>query len=338
MVSMKDISVICGVSIATVSKALNDHSDIGEETKIKIRQVAKEMGYFPNSSARALKTNRTYNIGVLFVDEAQSGLTHDYFSHVLDEFKKTVEEKGYDITFINNSRQGRGKMSYLEHCRYRGFDGVIMACVDFYGPQVTELVRSNLPIVVIDHVFHNKIAIQSDNIAGMRDLVQYVYEQGHRKIAYIHGADSAVTQSRLASFYKHMDELGLDIPVEYIKEAAYRDSKTAGARTEELLNLKCPPTCILYPDDFSCFGGMNVIKERGMSIPEDISVAGYDGIRLGRHIEPQLTTLKQNTKEMGKKAGERLIALIEQPKTTFIENVVISGEVYVGKTVKELKN
>ena len=315
MVSMKDISAVCGVSIATVSKALNDHSDIGEETKIHIRRVAKEMGYFPNSSARALKTNRTYNIGVLFVDEALSGLTHDYFSHVLDNFKKTVEENGYDITFINNSRKGRNQMSYLEHCRYRGFDGVIIACVDFYDAQVIELVISDIPVVTIDHLFNNRIAVMSDNVRGMQELLQYVYNQGHRKVAYIHGADSAVTQARLSSFYKNAEDLGLQIPDEYIKTSAYRDSKAAGQATEELLRLKNPPTCILYPDDFSCFGGINMIKENGLRIPEDISVAGYDGIRIGRHIEPQLTTLRQNTKELGVKAGEKLISLIEHPKT-----------------------
>lgn len=94
MVSMKDIAIACGVSVATVSKALNDHGDIGKETKEKIRRIAKEMGYLPNAMARALKTNRTYNIGVLFVDEAQSGPTHDYFSQVLDSFKRAVEAKG----------------------------------------------------------------------------------------------------------------------------------------------------------------------------------------------------------------------------------------------------
>lgn len=93
MVSMKDISIACGVSVATVSKALNDHKDIGEETKKRIRQIAKEMGYVPNSASKALKTRRTYNIGVLFTDEARSGLTHDYFSYVLDNFKRTVEDR-----------------------------------------------------------------------------------------------------------------------------------------------------------------------------------------------------------------------------------------------------
>lgn len=336
MASMKDISKVCGVSIATVSKALNNHRDIGEETKAQIRQTAKEMGYQPNSSARALKTNKTYNIGVLFVDEAMNGLTHDYFANVLDSFKRTVEEKGYDITFINASKTGKNRMTYLEHCRYRGFDGVVIACVNFYDAEVEELVRSDVPVVTIDHLFNNRVAVISDNIKGMKELLTYVYEQGHRRIAYIHGADSSVTRSRLSSFYKTAEELGLEIPEEYIWESAYRDTREAGRVTAKLLELPEPPTCILYPDDFSCFGGINVIKERGMSIPQDISVAGYDGIRIGRHIEPQLTTLRQDTGRLGAVSGEKLISLIERPKTTLIEQVVVGGEVYVGRTVGKI--
>ena len=111
MVSLKDIAKACQVSVATVSKALNDHNDISAETKERIRQVAKDMGYFPNSAAKALKTNRTYNIGVLFVDEARSGLTHNYFSHVLDSFKQTAEQQGYDMTFINCCKTRPNRMT-----------------------------------------------------------------------------------------------------------------------------------------------------------------------------------------------------------------------------------
>ena len=336
MVSMKDIAGACGVSVATVSKALNNHSDIGEETKEHIRQVAKEMGYFPNSAAKALKTNRTNNIGVLFVDDAQSGLTHDYFSYVLDSFKRTAEQHGYDITFINCCKTRENRMSYLEHARYRNFDGVVIACIDFYDQEVVELVRSDIPIVTIDHMFNNRIAIISDNVKGMKDLHTYVYEKGHRRIAYIHGADSAVTQSRLSSFYRTAEELGLTIPDEYIKEAAYRNTKATYEKTQELLDLKNPPTCILYPDDFASFGGINAIKERGLRIPEDISVAGYDGIRIGRHLEPQLTTLKQDTEQIGAKAAESLIDLIENPKTTLLQPKVVTGYVFEGKTVGEI--
>lgn len=336
MVSLKDISAVCGVSVATVSKALNGHKDIGEETKKNIKRVADEMGYLPNSAAQALKTNRTYNIGVLFADDVHSGLKHDYFASVLDSMKQTVEAHGYDMTFINCSRTRPNRMSYLNHARYRGFDGVVIACVDFYDDEVAELVNSDVPVVTIDHLFNNRIAIISDNINGMKDLLTFVYDMGHRRIAYIHGMDSAVTRSRLTSFYRTAEELSIEVPDQYIKEAAYRDTDGAEAATRELLELKTPPTCILYPDDFSSFGGINAIKKMGLRIPEDISIAGYDGIGIGRHIEPQLTTLRQDTDQIGIQAGEKIISLIEKPKSTVIEQVVISGEVYKGETVGKI--
>ena len=338
MGSLKDIAIACQVSVATVSKALNNHHDIGVQTKERIKQVAKEMGYFPNSAAKALKTNRTYSLGVLFEEEDHSGLTHDYFVYVLDSLKSTAEQKGYDITFINACKTRHGRMSYLEHCRYRGFDGVIIVCVNFYDPEVLELVRSNIPTVTIDHVFDGAGAIISDNVRGMRDLVRYVYGKGHRKIAYIHARDTAVavTQCRLTSFYKTAEELGLSVPDEYVREAPYRDTKAAGVATGQLLDLADPPTCILYPDDFACYGGINVINERGLSIPGDISVAGYDGIKIARHLEPRLTTLKQDTERLGRAAAEKVIDMIERPKTTLTEPIVVEGVIYPGNSVAEI--
>lgn len=333
MVSLKDISKVCGVSVATVSKALNNHKDIGEDTKEHIRKVAKEMGYLPNLSARALKTNRTHGIGVLFVDEAMSGLTHDYFSSVLDSFKRTAEKSGYDITFINSCKDREGRMSYLEHSKYRGFDGVVLACIDFNDPEVIELVQSDIPVVTIDYLFNNRIAVISDNVTGMKELLEYVHSKGHRKIAYIHGADSAVTTNRLSSFYRTAEKLGLEIPDEYIREAAYRNTVTTYQVTNELLDLPEPPTCILYPDDFAAFGGINAIRERGLRIPQDISVAGYDGIRAVRHLEPKLTTVQQDTEQIGCLAARELISLIERPKTTIVEQIIVPGRVVEGKSV-----
>jgi len=336
MASLKDISKICGVSVATVSKALNNHSDIGEETKENIRRVAKELGYSPNLSARALKTNRTYGIGVLFADEAMSGLTHDYFSSVLDSFKRTAEKKGYDITFINSCKDRPGRMSYLEHSKYRGFDGVVLACIDFNDPEVIELVQSSIPVVTIDYLFNNRIAVVSDNVTGMKELLEYVHAMGHRKIAYIHGADSATTSSRLSSFYRTAEKLGLSMPDEYIREAAYRDTVTTYQITNELLDLYDPPTCILYPDDFAAFGGINAIRERGLRIPEDVSVAGYDGIRAARHLEPKLTTVRQDTERIGSIAATQLINLIDKPKTTIVEQIIVPGRVEEGKSVARI--
>lgn len=335
MVSIKDVSLKCGFSVATVSKALNDHSDVSAATKILIRKTAKEMGYFPNSSARALKTHRTYNLGVLFVDEAQSGLTHEYFANVLDSFKVEAEKNGYDITFINK-HMGLKTMSYYEHSKYRGVDGVVIACIDFRDKDVIELIHGELPVVTIDHVFDSRTAIVSDNIKGMKDLITYIYNMGHRKIAYIHGADSSVTKNRVGSFYKTLSELGIDVNDDYIKSGIYHDSETTAKLTKELLDLKDRPTCIIFPDDFSCIGGINAIKERGLSIPEDISVAGYDGITLSQVLNPKLTTVKQDTKTLGKSAAKKLITLIENPKATIIERVVVEGKVLAGQSVKNM--
>jgi DNA-binding LacI/PurR family transcriptional regulator len=318
-----------------VSKALNDYSDIGEETKKKVREAAEQAGYFPNSSARALKTNRTYNLGVLFVDDAHSGLTHDFFAAVLEGFKGQAESCGYDITFTIG-KNGSRNMSYLEHCKYRGVDGVVIACIDFYQPAVQQLIYSDLPVVTIDHVFDNRSAVMSDNISGMRELITYICQMGHRRIAYIHGADSSVSRNRISSFYRTTDEFGIDIPDSYIKEAGYRDTAAAEKMTHELLSLPKKPTCILYPDDFAALGGIKAIRERGLRIPEDISIAGYDGIRISQELSPKLTTIMQNAPLIGARAAEILIDMIERPKKAVIEHLTIQGELIRGESVRDL--
>lgn len=333
MVSMKDISAVCGVSVATVSKALNNHDDIGEETKMHIKKVAKEMGYLPNLSARALKTNKTYNIGVLFADESQSGLTHDYFSHVLDSFKVNAEAQGYDITFLNCSKTRANRMSYLEHSRYRGLDGIVIACINFRDPEVIELMQSDLPVLMIDYVFADRISVMSDNIKGMQDLVNYVYQMGHRRIAYIYGDDTSVTNNRLSSFFRTLEGYGIKEPDEYVRRSSYRNMRMASEQTEELLRLGKRPTCIFYPDDYSAIGGINTLKAHGLKVPEDISVAAYDGLTIAAQFEPSLTTIHQDTDSLGKIAAAKLIDLIERPKTTLIEQITVQGSLQKGKSV-----
>jgi LacI family transcriptional regulator/LacI family purine nucleotide synthesis repressor len=336
MVSLKDIAAECGVSIATVSKALNDHSDIGVETKNRIRKKANEMGYVPNAAAKSMKTNRTHNIGVLFMDDANSGLQHDFFAGVLESFKKAVEKEGYDITFISNDRTRPGRSSYLNHARYRRFDGVIIANVHFDDPEVIELVNSDIPVVTINHIYNDTTAILSDDVDGMTALVDFAIKNGHRKIAYIHGADSSVTKSRLITFNQKMEEYGIDIPEGYVEESPYRDMHGAYETTLKLLEREDIPTCILYPDDYASYGGIRAINEKGLKVPEDISVIGYDGIRVARHIRPRLTTYRQNTDEMGTQAARNLIDLIERPNTTLIKQVVIKGNLLEGDTLKKL--
>lgn len=333
MVSMKDIARACGVSVATVSKALNGQPDIGEETRVRVSQMAQKMGYMTNSAARALKTNRTYHIGVLFVDERRSGLGHEYFATMLESLKVEAEAHGYDITFINHNVGGK-PTSYLQHCRYRGVDGVVIACVDFTDPRVRELAESDLPLVTVDHMFNNRLAVVSDNVQGVEALVRYAYEKGHRKIAFLHGEKTSVTQNRLVGFYRACEELGLVIPEEYVRESAFHNPDRCAQDTLDLMNLPERPTCILFPDDYSYVGGMNALRQMGIRVPEDVSVMGYDGIHLARVIG--LTTYWQDTREIGRIAAERLISLIEHPKTTLADRIMVSGRLLEGNTVKNL--
>ncbi|MDF2822250.1 MAG: LacI family transcriptional regulator [Clostridiales bacterium] len=335
MVSMKDIAKRCNVSVATVSKALNDYKDIGEETRLSIKGVAADMGYYPNSAARSLKTHRTYNIGVLLNDEAHSGLTHEYFSAVLEGVRVEAESRGYDITFINTHNS---KMTYYQHCKYRNFDGVIIACTDFEDPEVLELIEGIIPTVTIDYIFNNCTSVISDNVKGMKELVQYVYSMGHRRIAYIHGQrEKAVTRDRLAAYYNTLEELHIEINDEYVKPSSYLDSQQAEDATYELLDLKEPPTCIIYPDDLSVTGGNNAVKNRGLKVPEDISMAGYDGTKLSQMLNPRTTTVKQDTDKIGKSAARELIDTIEKPKNAFAKRIIVEGRIISGESVGENK-
>lgn len=333
MISMKELAQHCGVSVATVSKALNDQSDIGESTKIRVKQAAEKLGYFPNAAARSLKTNRSYNIGVLFVDEANSGLTHEYFAAVLEGFKVEAEKQGYDITFING-QIGKKKVSYYEHCKYRNVDGVVIACVKFDNPEVVELLNGDIPVVTIDHINENCSSVLSDNVKGIESLMEYVYEKGHRKIAYIHGqASTTVTKARLTSFYRFLESRELSVPDDYVLEADYLDVSQAMACTSELLDRKDPPTCILYPDDTALIGGLNEIRRRDLRVPDDISIAGYDGSRLSQILNPRLTTIRQATSAIGMQAAKKLISTIDKPKTTFTEQIIVEGELITGESV-----
>ena len=334
MVTITDIAKACGVSRATVSKALNGAPDIKAETVERIRECAKEMGYHPNAAARAPKMGRSYNLGVLFSEPTGVGLTHEYFSRIFESIKAEAERLGYDITFISQNL-GTMTMDYLEHTRYRSCDGVVIASADFHDPAIVRLGESDIPTVTLDYIFDSRTAILSDNIQGMEKLVRYVYEKGHRRIAFIHGELTSVTQKRLASFKKTCAALGIQVPPEYIREAAYHDPRSSALQTRALLELPNRPTCIFYPDDFSYIGGMNELERQGLQIPRQMSTVGYDGIHLSQVLRPRLTTYKQGAERMGAEAAKQLIEEIEHPDTWLPQQITVEGLLLEGGTVAE---
>ena len=337
MVTIKDISKACGVSPATVSKALNGYTDISEETVALVRQKATELNYTPSAAARLLKTNTSHNIGVLFVDETMSGLTHEYFSYILNSVKEEAELNGYDITFIGRSA-GKTGTTFLQHCRYRNCDGVVIASVNFENPSVTELVNSEVPVVTIDYSFDNVSSVISDNVRGAHELASMLIENGHRRIAFIHGEMTSVTRKRIAGFNRALHENEIRIPPEYIVEGAYHDANVTREATARLMDLPAPPTAILFPDDISSLGGMAELQSRGLSIPDDVSVVGYDGIYLSGMLQPALTTWHQDAEMIGKESVRKLIETIEHRSTCASEEIMISGWLMEGASVRKLES
>ena len=335
MIKLKDIAEKCGVSIASVSKALHGGSDINPKTAEEIRKVAAEMGYVPNASARLLKTNRSYNIGVLFVDETSSGLEHEYFSTILNAIKEEAESLGYDITFISH-RLRNSQLTFYEHAKYRNVDGVIIASVDFKDPEVVKLVESDIPTVTIDYEFNGRSSVVSDNIQGEKDIVDYLVKMGHKKIAFIKGDDTTVTKLRVSSFYKACAEHNIPVNEAFIKQGRYHMPKVSGSVTRELLALDEKPTVIIYPDDYSLLGGITEIEKNGLKVPDDISIVGYDGIKLSRLLRPIVTTFVQDSVEIGRQSARKLIEIIENPKTSLAERIVVKGSLQEGKTVKDI--
>ena len=327
MVRLKDIAEVCGVSVATVSRALNGLTSDSKERTAYIVQTAKDMGYYPNAAARTLKTSRSNNLGIIYEDR----MNHEYFSSLFDELRREAEQHSYDLTFL-----GRGSFSdknYYEHARQRSLDGVIVVQADFESAGIIRLATSSIPTVIVDHAYDGCDCVASDNRTSMEQIVRHVYERGHRRIAFIQGEKGSVSRERLAGFYKICAELGLRVPVEYVQEGHFHNAAGCASCILELLKLKDKPTCVLCPDDYSCLGALWQLKAQGISVPDDISLVGYDGILVSQMISPCLTTYRQDTARIAQEVFNLMIDSIEFPDSHVPKLVTVSGKLVEGETV-----
>ncbi len=339
MVSIKDISEKCRVSVATVSKALNGRKDIGKDTREFVLKTAEEMHYHPNPIAKTLRTKYSHTIGIILTGEDFCGLCDEFFSHLFLSIKNSCEDLGYELQFINK-KVGNQSMTYLERCKFKSIDGVILAYAQYQDGQIQELLDSDIPVITADYMVNKRSAVCFDYSEGIRSLVYYIYKMGHRRIAYIHGEDKehSNTHSRLSSFYCTTNKLGIEVPDEYVREGRYIDAELCRRLTRELLKLPEPPTCIMYPNDYSAIAGIGEINRLGMTVPDDVSVVGYDGITIANVMWPELTTYAQNVEMMGRRIVEQLVNLIEKPPKATIERLIVKGTLVTGETVKNQIN
>ena len=328
MVRLKDIAEVCGVSIATVSRALNGLTSDSKERTAFIRQTARDMGYYPNAAAKTLKTCRSNNIGILYEDQ----MNHEYFSSLIDDLRCEADKNDYDLTFLG--RGGLAENSYYEHARQRNLDGVIVVQADYESAGIIRLATSSIPTVIIDHPYEGCDCVISDNRASMDQIVRHVFERSHRKIAFIQGEKGAVSRERLAGFYKICAELGIRVPVEYVREGHFHNPSDCYLVVKALLDLNDPPTCVLCPDDYSCLGALWQLESQGIRVPQDISLIGYDGIRISHMLQPHLTTYRQDTARIAREVFGLMIDAIEDPENHLPKHITVPGVLVEGETVK----
>ena len=335
MVTLKDIARECKVSFSTVSKALKGSPEISIETTDFIKKKAQEMGYHPNIAARSLRTNRTYDIGVIFEDKTGAGFQHQYFATIISGIQKVAFQKGYEMTFVGGD--STKNYDYYSHALARNYDGLAILSCDFTSSGITGLVKSEIPTVTLDYFYDlDHAAVMSDYTAGINELLEYVISMGHKKIAMIHGEKTWVTDERIQAFNKVCKAHGIDVPAEYFAEGLYHDPVTSSAATEVFLSLPEPPTCIFYPDDYAALGGIRELTSRGLTPGKDISIVGYDGIALTSMMIPPLTTYEQNGETIGRVIAEALINKIENPENFEPKKEMITGRLIKGGTVVKL--
>ncbi|MCH3967930.1 MAG: LacI family transcriptional regulator [Atopobiaceae bacterium] len=330
MVTLKTIADECGLSSAAVSKALRHLPGVSEEKARQVREVAQRLGYVPNVAARTLRTSRSYNVGVLY----EAGMDHEFFSSMLSEVRARLEREGYDVTLLSN--EYKHEDGYYGQVMRRQCDGVIIMHHIFDSEGLDKLLSSTVPVVSIDRVYTGCTSILSENDQAMHEIVDYLVGMGHRRIAFVHGEMGDVTRARIDGFRTAMAAHGIEVPDDYLVQSKYQNPEAARIATREVLLRGPRPTCVLFPDDFAYLGALAEMQSQGLSVPDDISCFGFDGIRLASAVYPSLATYKQNSRGMGRMAVEALLEQIEAGHGSQDGVIRVTGSVQPGGTVRKI--
>ncbi len=337
MVTIKDISKISGYSVTTVSKALNNYSDISDKTKAKILELCDELGYVPNASARSLISKKSYTIGVIFEEITGVGLQHPLFSKILEAFKSSVEKFGYDILFLSKSSCFNNG-SYYQHSLRKQVEAIFILCAEFDSNVMAELYQCPIPKVIIDFERSGVCNITSNNKKGINEAIDYFVKMGHTKIANIHGGlNTYIGQMRMDYFVEAMKAHNLEVIPEYNVSGELFGKQDGINAMNELLKLEDRPTAVFCAADMLAIGAIQAIESAGMSVPKDFSIIGFDGINVGQMISPKLTTVRQKTEEIGATAARNILAMIQDKEQKNAgKTITVDTEIIVGETVRRL--
>ncbi len=333
-----------GVSVATVSRVLNDYVDVSPATRERVLKVARELDYTPSAAARTLVMQRSQVIGVLLhTGEGHPDLLHPFFQEVLVGLKHRLGAAGYDLLLFATQNPGNGytEHSFVRRAKHHGVDGMVVMGVDARDPEIEKLARSLIPCVAVDLdlVGRRTGHVISDNLAGARLAVRHLHDRGHERIAIVTGMLSTRPGvDRLLGYRAELEALGLPYRDDYVQEGDfYFDSGYAGMHA--LLELDEPPTAVFVASDVMAAGAVRATQERGMQVPDDVALVGFDDVQLAAQMQPSLTTIRQDKIGLGAAAGDALLRMLEHadtapPVTTLPVELVVRRSSGARRTTK----
>lgn len=310
-VTLKDIAKRVNKSVTTVSRALDDYDDVSPETKMLIRQVAEEMGYIPNITARQLQKRRTDTIGLILPSE-NLRFSDPFFSEMLSGFVSQITEFELYLLVTSQPSSCDETKLYLQFIRSRRVDGFIVIRTQLEDPRIDLLREHNFPFVAFGRTGGDNDFpyIDEDGELGIQKAVDHLVELGHTRIAFI-AEPTYLTKAyhRLNGFYQALEKNNLPIDEDLILEGGFRQ-RSGRLLGEQLLDIPNPPTAIVACNDLLALGAMSVVQERGYLVGQDISITGFDDIVLAEYAHPPLTTIHQPAYEIGRLICQMLVKII----------------------------
>ena len=315
MATIKDVAKQAEVSISTVSHVLNGTRFVSEDKAIRVRQAVEALNYKPSAVARSLKTNKTYTIGMLTGSNA-----NPFFAEVIHGVEATCYERGYHLVLCNSDDNLDKQASYLRTLEEKRIDGLLVMSAHS-DPGFFEMLRERCqcPLVILDCQAPSMEAdvIMEDPEQGGYEATRYLLDHGHRSIACISGpAELSPSSQRLAGYHRALEESGIPVENGWIVEGrltAESGFEAANRLLDGLQDGQQPPSALFVGNDLMAMGVICALQTRGYRIPDDISVIGYDNIKLASYMSPPLTTIHQPKAELGKLAADTLIKRIENP-------------------------
>ena len=307
-VTIKDIARAAGVSHTTVSRALRRHPAIATDTIDRIQQLAKELGYVPNTVARGLKTNRSGVLGVIV-----RRIVDPFFAEVLHGIEDVLHDEGYSLFLAASNRDPDREKEIVRLMSERRVDGVLICSTQVGEEHRQQLERFSAPSVLINNQASEDSAhsVYHDDADGSRQLTRHLIQLGHTRIAYLGNARAGrTTEDRRCGYQAALSESGLTLRPEYITNGPNGLAEGGVLGVQHFLALAQPPTAVVCYNDVMAIGAIQALQRAGRLVPGDCSVTGFDDIELAAYVNPSLTTFSQPKYELGRQAATMMLRLL----------------------------